>query len=822
MRSIFLILGVFCLLNAGAQLSGTKTIPGDYPDLASAVTALNAQGVGSGGVVFQVMANQVTNGPLLISRSGTAAAPIVFRGNGSVVSSTGTASSADGVFVLAGADYVTIDSFELVGDVAVEYGVALLKRNATAPYDGCWHNTIRANHIRLDQSGGRTSGIYAAHHLASGNSTLPLTNYLVSDANNYNQVTGNNIIAYHGIQFFGQLLAWRDEDNRFENNYINNYGGGAQVAYGIRQEGHFTLTISGNRVSLPFGNSVTAYGIFEASANGDSVRITGNSVSMGAMFNTASALLVGIQCSSTSAYLSVANNSIYSCSYSNSASGGAFYGFRNSGNPARLVLSGNSLFSNSSNNGTMVLLAAGQADSLLVTGNNLYSNTRTANTGQFFGITAASTTYLNASDNQVSDLTTGASGNTSATELYGIYNEANSGTEIYRNNRITGLYIQGANSGAVGATLCGIWTNTSTSATKEFSGNKIGDLRCSVRGMVYGVRQRQGQEVRFFSNKFYDLWAGYGLSRAIGIEIASGSSVTIANNIVGGLQASGSTYDNAVIGIDIGTSTFARLYFNTVSLNAVAGASSTFGSYAVYATGGNFLTLKNNLLTNTSQSAGAGAAVAFGRTTTALSVYQDSSDYNLFYAGTPGAANLLYKDAGASAQTLAQYKTLVGPVRDAHSLSANVLFSSTTGTQADFLHIDAASLPPVSNKGTPVAGILTDFDGDTRMALTPDIGADEFQEVLAVGSVNEDISSFRLLPNRVAQDAVLQLRLLRPAAYTFQVVDAQGRPVLQWKENLPAGLSSRNYSLQALPAGTYVLQGSSKGSAPVAVRFVKL
>ncbi|TCZ73299.1 hypothetical protein [Flaviaesturariibacter aridisoli] len=140
--------------------------------------------------------------------------------------------------------------------------------------------------------------------------------------------------------------------------------------------------------------------------------------------------------------------------------------------------------------------------------------------------------------------------------------------------------------------------------------------------------------------------------------------------------------------------------------------------------------------------------------------------------------------------------------------------------QADFLHFDGAALPPMSHKGAPVTGILTDFDAETRMALTPDIGADEFQEVLAVGSVNEDTSSFRKLPNRVAQDTVLQLRLHRPAAYTFQVVDVQVRPVLQRMENLPAGLSIRN--LQALPAGTCVLQGSSKGSAPLAVRFVKL
>ncbi|RYY66470.1 MAG: hypothetical protein EOO12_04155 [Chitinophagaceae bacterium] len=817
MRSILVTLSCLFSLCTVAQLSGTKTIPGDYTDLSAAVTDLNAQGVGSGGVLFEVTANQQLASSLVITASGSAAAPIVFRGNGCLVHLTGGGSVANGILVLAGADFVTIDSFELTTFLGVNWGIALVKRNATAPYDGCQHNTIRNNKITL--SGGNAIGIYAGHQLPASGNVLPLNNFLASDANSFNTISGNQILTYNGIQFIGQLLGWRDEDNRIEANRVNVFGGGNQVAYGIRSEGHFKLTVASNQLSMNAGSTATAYGVYEQSANGDSVRIAGNTFLLRGNFNNASANLTGIQCASTSAFLEVTNNLIFSSSYVNTASG-TFYGIRNTGNPARLVIDSNSMFSNMCN-GNMVMVSGGQADTLLVRGNHIYSNTRTGVAGQFCAISASSTIYLDISGNDINNNTSGSS-LTAATDMYGIFNESNSGTEIYRDNRIVEMSVGGGNTGAFACTVSGIWTNTSTSANKEFSGNVIGALRCSPRSLVYGIRQRQGQDVRFFSNKFYDLWAGYGLSRAIGIEIASGSSVTIANNLVGGLQASGSTYDNAVIGIDIGTSTFARLYFNTVSLNAVAGASNTFGSYAVYATGGSFLTLKNNLLINTSQSAGAGAAVAFGRTTTALSAYQDSSDYNLFYAGTPGTTNLLYKDASASAQTLAQYKTLVGPVRDAHSLSANVLFSSTTGTQADFLHIDAASLPPVSNKGTPVAGILTDFDGETRMALTPDIGADEFQEVLAVGSVNEDISSFRLLPNRVAQDAVLQLRLLRPAAYTFQVVDAQGRPVLQWKENLPAGLSSRNYNLQALPAGTYVLQGSSKGSAPVAIRFVKL
>ncbi len=53
--SLFLFI-VFCS-NTNAQLTGTKTIPGDYATIQAAIAALNSAGVGSGGVTFNVAAN---------------------------------------------------------------------------------------------------------------------------------------------------------------------------------------------------------------------------------------------------------------------------------------------------------------------------------------------------------------------------------------------------------------------------------------------------------------------------------------------------------------------------------------------------------------------------------------------------------------------------------------------------------------------------------------------------------------------------------------------------------------------------------------------
>ena len=56
-KSLHLLAVVFMLMsttNLLAQLTGIKTIPGNYATISAAVTDLNTQGVGTGGVTFNV------------------------------------------------------------------------------------------------------------------------------------------------------------------------------------------------------------------------------------------------------------------------------------------------------------------------------------------------------------------------------------------------------------------------------------------------------------------------------------------------------------------------------------------------------------------------------------------------------------------------------------------------------------------------------------------------------------------------------------------------------------------------------------------------
>lgn len=149
-----------------AQLSGIKSIPGDYATIALAVNDLNLQGVGAGGVTFNVAAGhtEILSGKITMTATGTAANPIIFQKSGVGTNPVlnayiGTEAIpsvvADGFWVLAGSDYVTIDGIDLLEGASnisaaavMEFGYGLFKASDT---DGCQNNTIRNCTITLNR-----------------------------------------------------------------------------------------------------------------------------------------------------------------------------------------------------------------------------------------------------------------------------------------------------------------------------------------------------------------------------------------------------------------------------------------------------------------------------------------------------------------------------------------------------------------------------------------------------------------------------------------------------------------------------------------------
>jgi hypothetical protein len=176
---------------AGGTCSGTRNIPGDYADLAAAITDINTFGIspGGGGCTLNLVTGNPQTAPTggytisVIANPPSVADPLIITGNANTI----TASSAltagnlnDAIFKIIGSDFVTIQGFAMSENPAntttaaasnnmTEWGVALLYASTT---DNALNCTIRNNTIDLDRTYQNTFGIYAnATHTATSVTT---------------------------------------------------------------------------------------------------------------------------------------------------------------------------------------------------------------------------------------------------------------------------------------------------------------------------------------------------------------------------------------------------------------------------------------------------------------------------------------------------------------------------------------------------------------------------------------------------------------------------------------------------------------------------
>ena len=135
--------------------SGTRNIPGDYADLATAITDINASGisVGGGGCTLNLLAGNPQTAPAggyaITTLTSTTGDPLLIVGNGNTITAfspqaTGTAASSfDAIFKIVGSDFVTISGFTMnenpgntvitpgVTNTMTEFGVLLVHVSAT-------------------------------------------------------------------------------------------------------------------------------------------------------------------------------------------------------------------------------------------------------------------------------------------------------------------------------------------------------------------------------------------------------------------------------------------------------------------------------------------------------------------------------------------------------------------------------------------------------------------------------------------------------------------------------------------------------------------
>ena len=384
---------------------------------------------------------------------------------------------------------------------------------------------------------------------------------------------------------------------------------------------------------------------------------------------------------------------------------------------------------------------------------------------------------------------------TSPTSMIGINVGATGPFQVY-NNTFSAMNFTGIITGSpvISAISCaaGTGSNIYNNVVTNIS---IGAATSSASPVIDGILVAGGTSTNVYKNKIFGLTTNTtGTTTVVnGIRISAGTTNTVYNNLIGNLSASASASVDAIRGISITSTTAAstnNVYYNTVYLTGSGG--SNFGTSGIYhaasATSTTAtLNLRNNIIVNNCTPSGTGLVVAYRRsagTAGMLTNYASTSNNNLFYAGAVGA--YIYHDGTSNAATMTAYKSGVftaGTIspRDAASFTENPPFVSTTGGNAGFLHINTSVATQIESNGPAISGITDDYDGDTRNATTPDIGADE--GAFTPLDMNPPTIAYTPLSNTASLlDRILAVTITDPSG----VGTGANQPVLYWKINAGA------------------------------------
>ncbi|QQS34722.1 MAG: T9SS type A sorting domain-containing protein [Ignavibacteriales bacterium] len=810
-------------------------IPGDYATIQAAITFLNSNPVPSGGITFNVAAGhtETISDSLILTATGTSSDPIVFQKNGGGLNpkitrtdagtrATSTfAAQGDAVIIIQGSDYVTFDGIDVAAnDQGIEYGY-FLRRGSDV--DGCKFVTIK--NATVDLTKGTSAfviGIYSSN-LVEGSPLNSSTGIVLTSTGGRHEnvtLTGNTIQDVHaGIVLRGYVHTTPFDfyDQNFTigqngaGNIIQNYGGGSNTtSYAVYMIYHNNLSVGYNTINNTAGGgsgfTSTGYGIFTSTATSSNLNVINNTVTVTSIATTSSLAAISSSSGSTAAgnTLNFNNNIVTNCSYT-TATTGTFDAIVATGSAAIVNLNSNTVSNNvQAGTGLFTCIEAGSPTTLNMNNNTVNGNQKTGASGTLY-CTRAATSIITYSSNNIFNNSFTASSGTSSCILYGYYNISSPTEEYIFNNNIYDLSVAGTNTGT-SSILYGIHTNTVAAAVKEIYDNDIYNLSAQS-GTVYGISQLLGANVRIYKNSIYNLSNASTVTttaRTVGIQISSGT-VYAYNNFISDLKAPNSTSIEAIRGISITSSTSTStigLYFNTIFLNASGGAN--FGTSGIYhtlsaTTTTASLDMRNNIIVNNSTPSGTGLTVAFRRSSaTSLNNYSETSNNNDFYAGTPGASNLIFYDGTNSDQNLGDFKNRVTP-RETSSFTENPPFINSAVAPYN-LHLSTLIATQTESGGTPVTtpiAVTDDFDGITRNAVTPDVGADEFS------GIGADFT-----PPTISYTSLANTGSLTNRSLVVNITDASGVPttapgwpILYWRINAgswtaatPVSVSGSDYT----------------------------
>jgi len=745
MRKIVLIASLILLLSCSifAQLTGTKSIPGDYSTIAAAISALNSQGVGNGGVIFNVAAGYTEtfttfNAGTITTVTGSETHPIVFQKSGTGANPVITAmlltgsGLTDGIIMLQGTDYVTFDGIDVKENPLntsnmTEWGYAILM---ASPTDASQYIKISNCNITLNWRNRYSRGIFSRNQNSTSNSYI---NPAVPEgAVSHCDIDGCNITSvYEGISFTGYddipPFALCGRSNRFG----------------------FT---KGNTITEFGGDVYASYGIFTSYQNG--LVVANNIVNNGSVPNQTDITGINIGPSSI-ADVDIYNNHVTLTSY---VSGGfsSIYGIRNYGSS----YAGNNIVN--------------------IYGNIIENCNQTTATGSIWYLlwNSASALICNVHDNIIRNNSRPATGG--QTFLICLYSSQSIGTENVYNNQVYG----NSTTGPDGLnSMFGLFCNNHASVKNIYS-NSIHDN--STNGSsIYGIYSSNydgidaGSITNIYQNTVYNQSITSATGVNSGIRINGGDMTYAYNNLISDLNAPASSNNKALTGISAEQGNFIGLYNNTLFLKG-ASTGADFGSTCVYANMLPWVELRNNILVNSSTPNGTGKSIAYWRESNSLAHYALTSGNNDLYAGTPGTKHLIFFDNVNLLQNVIDFKNLVMPA-DLFSFSEMPSFINSNTPPFD-LHINAAIPTQIESGGSIVTSpvnIISDYSNTPRYpyssypnnvaspATAPDAGAYEF------AGIHQD-----LLPPSFIYTPLPNTALLSNRTFTVTILDATGVPIL--------------------------------------------
>jgi hypothetical protein len=921
--AICLLVFTSTLIKAQA-LAGSYTIGVSYPDIATAITALNTNSI-SASTTIQIPSGYTETAPVggyTLTCSGTAAAPIVFMKTGSGVNplisaysgGTGTPGTTvqDGVWRFIGTDYITINGIDLVdpnpaNPATMEFGYGFFKASVT---DGCQNNTVKNCTItlnRINNATGNTTAVDGSRGIEfvnalTGAHPTPLVPTMPSGSNSNNMIYSNTIqncnfgialIGYAAPSPFSLADSFNDigGSSSATGNTIINYGGGGVTnpAAAIRTLAQYNLNISYNIINNNNGSGVnhatTLRGIYMNTATSANASVLNNTITVNSNATTSQLTAIENVAGSTAASntINISGNLITNCTYSTTTSG-VFTGiFNNSATPAYLKIENNTFsgltLNSASSTGSVGLIMVGGtiANGLSISSNTIQNIGPLNTTGSVVCINNNnSTNNYTVQNNYVNNVARGSvptlggmngyynnssptggtayvinntfmnlTGGIGSTAVHGInFTPTTSQTCIVTGNTITAVSSGSTTSngilhsyGAAGSVLGnnsisnfsvtggvnGInITSTSAPLGLTISNNRINGLITTGAFSAVGINYSAGVNTFIQKNKIYDITSNNATGTAYGINIGAtggGNMLTVINNYIGDIKApSTSNPANAVVGINIpATSTTAQIhiYYNTIYLTATS-SGANFGTTGLLHTTSTTSTtaqlfLRNNIIINNSTPNGTGIVASYRRSTATLTNYNSASNNNNFYV-TAGPSNYVYYDGTNMFTTLGAYQAFVTP-RDANSISENTPFLSTSGPSVNYLHVDPAMSSLTESGAVNIAGITDDYDNDIRQGnpgyagsgIAPDIGADEYNQILAsCSTVSLSTVSPSSLFRCAGQTAVLTATGVTTGSgivYQWQVSNSPTGPFSNVSGG--SGANTTIYTTGTLSAGTY-------------------